>query len=97
MGAGASVPDGETRFTDEEKELMKDMPMGHDLTLVAEHDRYMKLAGLFYKKDLDALRAIEKDVAETQEKAFKYPTMFRWPSLEGYFTKLLSLFFVLRC
>jgi len=76
MGAGGSVPSAETRFTDEEKEIIKDMPMGHDLTQKEEHERYMKLATLFYKKELDNLRAIEKDCSATQADAFKYPTMF---------------------
>jgi len=77
MGAGGSVPPAETRFTDEEKEIIKDMPMGHDLTQKEEHERYMKLANLFYKKELDNLRAIEKDCSATQADAFKYPTMFQ--------------------
>eukprot|EP00928_Gymnodinium_smaydae_P027137 TRINITY_DN2107_c0_g2_i3.p1 TRINITY_DN2107_c0_g2~~TRINITY_DN2107_c0_g2_i3.p1 ORF type:complete len:489 (-),score=144.28 TRINITY_DN2107_c0_g2_i3:273-1739(-) len=75
MGAGASAkPDD--RFTDEEKKLLEGMPMGHDLTQKAEHERYMKLASLFYKKDLEQLREIEKEVSSTQADAFKYPTMF---------------------
>merc|ERR1719482_1318624 len=55
---------------------MDGMPMGHDLTMASEHERYMKLATLFYAKDLDKLREIEKEVSESQEQAFKYPTMF---------------------
>merc|ERR1719482_2310152 len=55
---------------------MDGMPMGHDLTMASEHERYMKLATLFYAKDLDKLREIEKEVSSTQADAFKYPTMF---------------------
>ncbi len=57
MGAGASCKE-DARFTDEEKALMEGMPMGHDLTQAAEHERYMTLysKGSALPADPDNLR-----------------------------------------
>merc|ERR1719161_3120007 len=52
------------------------LTMGHDLTMKAEHTKYMSIADELYKKDMSELRAIEKAISEKQSESFKYPTMF---------------------
>jgi hypothetical protein len=60
----------------EEKAMIKSMSMGHDLTVKAEHESYIKLANSFYAKDMTFLRDLEKKVCTTQLDSFKYPTTF---------------------
>merc|ERR1719482_2518974 len=76
---------------------MDGMPMGHDLTMASEHERYMKLATLFYAKDLDKLREIEKEVSSTQADAFKYPTMFHIALKNAISKKLFETMPAIHC
>jgi hypothetical protein len=63
-------------LTQDERDRLAKMPMGHDLTVAAEHEEYMKLANSFYKKDMKVLRQMEDATSATQAESFKYPTMF---------------------
>jgi len=57
-------------------EIAKGMPLGHDLTIAAEHEEYMKVADDLYTKPMELLREVEKVVSESQAKSFEYSTRF---------------------
>jgi len=77
--------------------LSKGMPLGHDLTVAAEHDEYMKIANDLYKKDLGLLRQVEQVVSEKQLESFKYSTRFHIALKNAISKKLFEALPAIHC
>eukprot|EP01062_Namystynia_karyoxenos_P053378 TRINITY_DN4320_c0_g1_i1.p1 TRINITY_DN4320_c0_g1~~TRINITY_DN4320_c0_g1_i1.p1 ORF type:complete len:509 (+),score=204.58 TRINITY_DN4320_c0_g1_i1:86-1612(+) len=78
--------------------LAHGMPVGHDLTLEAEHAVYVAAADVLYRNlSLEQLRELEQRTANTPALSVKYPTIFHIAVKDAISKHLMNSFPAMHC